>query len=107
MIRLFAAVFVALRCCFKIRATLQLENIALRHQINVLSRSQRGRVRLRKTDRIFWTWLLCLCPDWRSALVIVKPLNRDRLASPRAPAVLDLEEPPRTARQTRAGARYP
>jgi len=32
-----------------------------------------GRVRLQKTDRIFSTWLLRLWPDWRSALVIVKP----------------------------------
>jgi hypothetical protein len=50
-----------------------LEVLALRHQVSVLRRSQRGRVRLQKTDRIFWTWLLRLWPAWRSALVIVEP----------------------------------
>ena len=73
MFRLFAAVFVALRCSFRTRATLQLENIALRHQINVLRRSRRGRVRLSAADRLFWTWLRRLWPAWQSALVIVKP----------------------------------
>ena len=73
MFRLFAAVFVALRCSFRTRANVQLENIALRHQINVLRRSQRGRVRLSGADRLFWTWLRRLWPAWRSALVIVKP----------------------------------
>src|SRR5216683_3174497 len=73
MFRLFALVFGALGSCFRTRAALQLEIIALRHQINVLRRSQRGRVRLSRADRLFWTWLRRLWPDWRSTLVIVKP----------------------------------
>ena len=45
---------------FRTRAALQLEILALRHQINVLRRSQRGRVHLRTTDRLFWMWLMHL-----------------------------------------------
>src|SRR5215472_11362459 len=73
MFRLLASLIGTVRSGFRARAALQLEVLALRHQVNVLRRSQRGRVRLRKTDRIFWTWLLRLWPEWRSALVIVKP----------------------------------
>jgi putative transposase len=31
------------------------------------------RLRLRPSDRLFWTWLSHVWPDWRSALVLVKP----------------------------------
>jgi transposase InsO family protein len=56
----------------KTRAALELENIALRHQIGVLQRSVR-RSRLKSSDRALWVWLSFLWTDWRSALVIVKP----------------------------------
>ncbi|MGA3325880.1 MAG: integrase core domain-containing protein [Terriglobia bacterium] len=62
-----------LRSCFQTRAALQLENLALRHQINILRRAQRGRVHLTSADRLFWTWLMHLWSGWRSALAIVKP----------------------------------
>ena len=55
------------------RASLQLENVALRHQLNVLRRSQRGRAQLNRADRVFWVWLSKIWSGWRSALVIVKP----------------------------------
>src|SRR5205823_3923899 len=55
-----------LRSCFQSRAALQLEILALRHQINVLQRSQRGRVRLTQVDRLLWAWLLHLWSGWRS-----------------------------------------
>ena len=58
--------------CFHSRAALATENLALRHQIGVLARTAR-RPRLRRRDRIFWVWLSRIWPDWRSALVIVKP----------------------------------
>ncbi len=48
------------------------ENMALRHQLSVLQRTAR-RPRLKARDRIFWVWLSRIWPDWRSALVIVKP----------------------------------
>jgi len=55
------------------RASLQLENVALRHQLNVLRRSQRGRAQLSRADRVFWVRLSRIWSGWRSALVIVKP----------------------------------
>jgi putative transposase len=57
----------------KSRASLQLENIALRHQIGVLQRSAKKRLQLNASDRLLWVWLSRVWPDWRSALVIVKP----------------------------------
>ena len=64
-------------CCrrvvaFKSRATLHLENLALRHQLGVLRRSVK-RPNLTSGDRLLWAWLCEAWSDWRSALVIVKP----------------------------------
>jgi len=58
---------------FQSRGALQMENLALRHHLNVLRRAQKGHIRLRRADRIFWVWLSKVWSDWRSALVIVKP----------------------------------
>jgi hypothetical protein len=54
------------------RFHLALENLALRQQLKVLKRSGK-RPELRPRDRVFWVLLSALWPDWRSALVIVKP----------------------------------
>jgi putative transposase len=54
-------------------AALQIEIVALHHQVNVLRRSASNRPRLRPSDRVFWAWLARIWPDWRSALVFVKP----------------------------------
>jgi putative transposase len=56
----------------KSRATLQLENLALRHQLAVLRRSVK-RPKLTSADRLLWTWLCETWSDWRSSLMIVKP----------------------------------
>jgi hypothetical protein len=53
------------------RAGLVFENLALRHQLNVLQRSVK-RVRLRRRDRVFWALLSRLWDNWRSSLMIVK-----------------------------------
>jgi hypothetical protein len=64
----------SLRNCFRTRAALQAEILALRHQLLVLQRSNRGRkLRLSWADRVLWVWLSRLWNDWRSALLIVKP----------------------------------
>src|SRR5215831_11333542 len=55
------------------RAALQLENVALRHQIGVLQRSAAKRPKLTSGDRLLWVCLSHLWRDWRSALAIVKP----------------------------------
>ena len=55
------------------RATLQLENLALRHQIGVLQRSSRKRPKLTLVDRLLWVWLSRIWSGWRPALAIVRP----------------------------------
>ena len=62
----------AASAAFKSRATLHLENLALRHQLGVLRRSVK-RPKLTSADRLLWTWLCEAWSDWQSALVIVKP----------------------------------
>jgi hypothetical protein len=62
----------AVSSALKSRATLQLENLALRHQLGVLRRSVK-RPKLTSADRLLWIWLCELWIDWRSSLVIVKP----------------------------------
>src|ERR1039457_3336047 len=68
-----AALLVPLHSIIRSRLDLQLENLALRHQIGVLHRSARKRPKLTSRDRLFWVCLSRLWRDWRSTLVIVKP----------------------------------
>src|SRR3954471_4609604 len=63
---------VAASAAVKSRASLQLENIALRHQLSVLRRSVK-RPKLTSADRLLWAWLCQLWIDWRSSLMIVRP----------------------------------
>src|SRR5262249_49198027 len=56
------------------QAALQAENIALRHQLTVLQRTERPkRLALKAVDRCLWVWLSLLWSAWRSALLMVKP----------------------------------
>src|SRR6201997_3751021 len=65
--------FATLSSVFRSRAALQLENLALRHQIGVLQRSARKRLTLTPVDRILWVWLSRAWSGWCSALAIVQP----------------------------------
>jgi putative transposase len=67
------ALLVALGSIFRSRAHLELENLALRHQIGVLHRSVRKRPKLTSADRLLWVCLSRIWRGWRSTLVIVKP----------------------------------
>jgi hypothetical protein len=49
-----------------------LENLALRQQLAVLTRTVK-RPPVRSTDRLFWILLAKGWRDWRSALIIVQP----------------------------------
>ena len=68
----FKAMVSGLKTLVIARFHLALENLALRQQLAVLERSGK-RPKLRQRDRVFWVLLSALWPDWRSALVIVKP----------------------------------
>src|SRR5713101_743395 len=63
---------VALSSVFQTRAVLQLENLALRHQLGVLDRSVK-KPKLTPLDRLLWAWLCRVWAAWRSALIVVKP----------------------------------
>jgi hypothetical protein len=56
---------------FRSRAALQLEILALRHQLFVLQRSVK-RPKLTPADRFLWAWLCAVWNDWHSNILIVK-----------------------------------
>ncbi len=62
----------SLRALGRSRSDLILENLALRQQLAVLTRTRR-RARLEPEDRILWVTLRQSWPRWRDALAIVKP----------------------------------
>ena len=53
------------------RASMQIEILALRHQLAVYQRSVK-RPRVRPPDRILWVWLSRIWSDWREALLMVQ-----------------------------------
>jgi len=95
--------FATLSSIFRSRAALQLENLALRHQVGVLQRSARKRPKLTTGDRLLWVGLSRIWRDCRSALAIVKP-ETVVAASCRLSPVLDLEG---AARPTRTTGHFP
>src|ERR1700736_6369406 len=58
---------------FRSRAVVELENLALRHQLRVLRRQRPGRPRLFAIDRLLWVWLYRLWPRCLDTMVLVKP----------------------------------
>src|SRR4051794_41939739 len=55
------------------KARLQAENAALRHQVIVLHRKSRGKVRLTNSDRWFFVQLYRLFPSIARALHLIRP----------------------------------
>src|ERR1700732_877785 len=55
------------------RASLELELVALRHQVTVMRRQHPGRLRLFSPDRLLWVWLYRIWPQVLNAMVLVKP----------------------------------
>jgi putative transposase len=66
------SILLTVRSSIRSRADLQLEILAVRHQLQVLERTG-PRVRLTRPDRLLWVWLSRVWQGWRSAVVIVKP----------------------------------
>jgi hypothetical protein len=63
------ALFAFMSALFRSRFALQLEIVALRHQLNVYQRTTK-RPRIRPGDRIFWSWLSRRWSGWRGPLVL-------------------------------------
>ena len=72
MLEIFFALARTLRSALKVRRDLVLENLALRHQLAVLTRPG-NRPRFRPADRFLWTSLRSLWDRWRQSLVLVHP----------------------------------
>ena len=92
---------------FRSRAALQVEILALRHQIGVLRRSAKKRPKLTVVDRVFWTWLSRVWADSAIRAGDRQTRDRHRLAPQRLPLVLDLEGSARKNRKARGLARSP
>jgi len=69
---MFKIILRAIIAGLKSREQLALENIALRHQLEVLQRNAKL-PRLKPSDRTLWAILSRLLPDWRCHLTIVQP----------------------------------
>jgi len=69
---LFTALLASLSATIRCRAALQLEILALRHQIGILQRSVK-RPKLTPADRFLWAWLCTVWQDWKSGAFIIKP----------------------------------
>ena len=72
MLLSLTTLFGTLSSIFRSRAALELENLALRHQIGILQRSPTKRP-MTPWDRLLWVWVSRIWSDWRSALAIVQP----------------------------------
>src|SRR5271167_18107 len=73
MITLLSAIGSLLSFRVRSRASLELEIVALRHQMTVLRRQRPGQPRLFSTDRLLWVWLYRIWPQVLDAMVLVKP----------------------------------
>ena len=68
---IFTTLIASLSASFRSRVALQLEILALRHQIGVLQRSVK-RPKMTTADRLLWAWLSTAWQDWRSGVRIMK-----------------------------------
>jgi putative transposase len=73
MMSVLLSFLLTLRSSARSRVALQLEILALRHQLQVLQRARPRRLRLAKADRWLWVVLSRVWTEWRAALFIVKP----------------------------------
>jgi putative transposase len=72
MLEILCSFLSSFRVYFRTHADMQLEVLALRHQVTVLQRTN-PKPKLKPADRRLWVWLSRSWSRWRSALVIVKP----------------------------------
>src|SRR5437899_9969615 len=73
MMSVLVSLLLTLRTSARSRAALQLEGLALQHQLQVLQRTRPRRLPLTRAERWFWVVRLRVWTVWRTALVIVKP----------------------------------
>jgi hypothetical protein len=81
MITILSTLVSALSFRLRSRASLELELLAIRHQVSVLRRQHKGRLRLFSTDRLLWVWLYRIWPRCLDAMV----LGRNKRSASRQP----------------------
>jgi putative transposase len=64
--------FASIATWFRSRVSMQIEIVALRHQVAVYKQTV-SRPRLRPSGRLLWAWLSRLWPGWQDALAFVQP----------------------------------
>src|ERR1700692_1005020 len=69
----FSLIWLALIGSFRSRASLQVEILTLRHQLNVLRRKSPRRLHFTSIGRLLFAGLYRLAPSMLDALAIVKP----------------------------------
>src|SRR6202158_2896417 len=84
-------IWLALIGLFRSRASLQVEILTLRHQLNVLRRKSPQRLTFTSIDRLVFAGLYRLAPGVLDALKDRQARDRDPLASCRLQSVLALE----------------
>jgi hypothetical protein len=72
MFSVISAALAYLASWFQSRHTMQLEILALRHQLAVYQHSVK-RPQLQRVDRLFWAWLSRLWSGWQQVLACVQP----------------------------------
>ena len=78
MIGLLCFIFAIVVSAFKAKSRLEAENVALRHQLIILRRKVRGRVRLTNNDRWFFVQLYRWFPSILQVLTIIRPETQVR-----------------------------
>ncbi len=73
MLDLWKTIGAAVGSFFKTRAALQVENVALRHQLVIVRRSAPGRLRLTRLDRLVLAFLFRLWPKIIGSVLVVRP----------------------------------
>jgi hypothetical protein len=93
MIALFCLCLALFVSPLKSKSRLEAEDAALGHQLIILRRKVRGRVRLTDGDRLFFIQLYRWFPTILKAITIVRPETPRAMAPSRLPPVLALEIP--------------
>src|SRR6187200_1913384 len=99
MLEILCSFLSSFRVYFRTHADIQLEVLALRHQVTVLQRTN-PKPKLRPADRRLWVLAVPIVVS-----LAIRTRDREagygpRLASSRFPLVLDLEDSPRKSRTT-------
>jgi transposase InsO family protein len=73
MVAVLRLLLAALLARLRPRLRLEIENLVLRHQVNILRRAAPKRMRLSSGERLLFVWLYRLCPSVLRAVSILRP----------------------------------